>query len=53
MNSLHQGYPPSVISMIPSLIERTGNGIKNEGSITTFYTVLADSDDHNISRRFS
>ena len=33
--------------MIPSLIERTGNGIKNEGSITAFYTVLADSDDHN------
>ena len=42
-----KGYPPSVISMIPSLIERTGNGVDNEGSITAFYTVLADSDDHN------
>ncbi len=42
-----KGYPPSVISMIPSLIERTGNGVKGEGSITAFYTVLADSDDHN------
>lgn len=42
-----KGYPPSVISMIPSLIERTGNGISSEGSITAFYTVLADSDDHN------
>ena len=42
-----KGYPPSVISMIPSLIERTGNGVLNEGSITAFYTVLADSDDHN------
>ena len=42
-----KGYPPSVISMIPSLIERTGNGTKEEGSITAFYTVLADSDDHN------
>ncbi len=42
-----KGYPPSVISMIPALIERTGNGIENEGSITAFYTVLADSDDHN------
>lgn len=42
-----KGYPPSVISMIPSLIERTGNGVKNEGSITAIYTVLADSDDHN------
>ena len=42
-----KGYPPSVISMIPSIIERTGNGTSNEGSITAFYTVLADSDDHN------
>ena len=42
-----KGYPPSVISMIPALIERTGSGIENEGSITAFYTVLADSDDHN------
>ncbi len=42
-----KGYPPSVISMIPSLIERTGNGVIDEGSITAFYTVLADSDDHN------
>ena len=42
-----KGYPPSVISMIPSLIERTGNGVENEGSITALYTVLADSDDHN------
>ena len=42
-----KGYPPSVISMIPSLVERTGNGVFSEGSITAFYTVLADSDDHN------
>ena len=42
-----KGYPPSVISMIPSLIERAGNGVADEGSITAFYTVLADSDDHN------
>ena len=42
-----KGYPPSVTSMIPSLIERTGNGVIDEGSITAFYTVLADSDDHN------
>ncbi len=40
-----KGYPPSVISMIPSLIERSGTGAKNEGSITAFYTVLADADD--------
>ena len=41
------GYPPSVISMIPNLIERTGTGSKNEGSITSFYTILADADDTN------
>ncbi len=42
-----KGYPPSVISMIPTLIERTGTGAENEGSITSFYTILADSDDTN------
>ncbi len=42
-----KGYPPSVISMIPNLIERTGTGSKNEGSITSFYTILADADDTN------
>tara|TARA_B100000989_G_scaffold128388_1_gene95334 strand:- start:7511 stop:8833 length:1323 start_codon:yes stop_codon:yes gene_type:complete len=42
-----KGYPPSVISMIPNLIERTGTGRKNSGSITAFYTILADSDDNN------
>ena len=42
-----KGYPPSVISMIPNLIERTGNSDNTNGSITAFYTVLADADDHN------
>ena len=42
-----KGYPPSVISMIPNLIERTGTGSDKEGSITSFYTILADSDDTN------
>ena len=40
-----KGYPPSVFDMIPKLLERTGNNDK--GSITAFYTVLADSDDMN------
>ncbi len=40
-----KGYPPSVVSIIPSLIERTGPGLPGEGSITAFYTVLADGDD--------
>ena len=42
-----KGYPPSVISLIPTLIERTGSGTVGKGSITSFYTILADGDDHN------
>lgn len=42
-----KGYPPSVVSMIPALVERSGTGIGSEGSITSFYTVLADGDDAN------
>ncbi|MBL6786625.1 MAG: flagellum-specific ATP synthase FliI, partial [PS1 clade bacterium] len=42
-----KGYPPSVISMIPRLIERSGTGVSGAGSITSFYTVLADGDDTN------
>lgn len=40
-----KGYPPSVVSMIPTLIERTGPGLKGTGAITAIYTVLADGDD--------
>ena len=47
-----KGYPPSVVSMIPRLIERTGTGVagpdgRKPGSITAIYTVLADGDDAN------
>lgn len=43
-----KGYPASVISMIPTLIERAGMGVgPNAGSITGIYTVLADGDDSN------
>ncbi|AGI68508.1 flagellum-specific ATP synthase [Octadecabacter antarcticus 307] len=43
-----KGYPASVISMIPALIERAGMGVgPNFGSITGIYTVLADGDDSN------
>src|SRR6056300_356170 len=40
-----RGYPPSVISLLPNLIERTGNSSETEGAITAIYTVLADGDD--------
>ena len=40
-----RGYPPSVYSEMPKLLERAGNGSK--GSITGLYTVLVDGDDFN------
>ena len=40
-----RGYPPSVYSEMPKLLERAGRAAK--GSITGLYTVLVDGDDFN------
>ena len=40
-----RGYPPSVYSELPKLLERAG--MSSKGSITGLYTVLVDGDDFN------
>lgn len=41
-----RGYPPSVFSLLPPLLERGGN-LHGEGSITSIFTVLVEGDDVN------
>jgi len=40
-----RGYTPSVFTMLPRVLERSGTGPK--GSVTGVYTVLVDGDDMN------
>jgi flagellum-specific ATP synthase len=40
-----RGYPPSVFSSLPQLVESAGNGEHPDGSMSAIYTVLAEGDD--------
>lgn len=42
-----KGYPPSVFSLLPRLLERCGPQSHGRGSISGLYTVLVDGDDFN------
>jgi flagellum-specific ATP synthase len=40
-----RGYPASVFAKLPAIVEATGNGENEQGSLTSIYTLLLEGDD--------